>query len=203
MEVKIYAGEEALRQIRGPWEELQHHPNTDLEHYLLVCKTREEVISPWAFSVWEGSACKTIVVGRIEKKLLRPKIGYARLPSIRTKALQILHEGVLGELDQFGVNKLVETVLVILREEQLNLADFCALPERYCSLWERLRSVKGRTIGVSRPRWAIHRRMKLENSPQFLLEEMQTKHRNYIKNKEKNFIRHFQVILYGIGLGIP
>src|SRR5438067_11200351 len=80
--VRTHIGAQAISQIRSEWERLQHHPNSDFDHCLLVCRLRREVINPWALSVWDGAHCRAIVAGRLEQTRLRPRLGYATLPSV-------------------------------------------------------------------------------------------------------------------------
>lgn len=72
MDEWIHVPEKETLVIGEPWEKLQYHPNSDFEHYLLVCRLRKKVVFPWALSIWEGRGCKAIVAGRIEDTVVRP-----------------------------------------------------------------------------------------------------------------------------------
>ena len=116
--------EAEIREIHEPWEALQHHPNSDLEHFLLVCRFRKDVVSPFAFSVWRDGECVCIIAGRIEKTVLRPRIGYLRLPGLIVNALQIVHGGILGELDEKGADALVKAISGRLARGNIEIATF-------------------------------------------------------------------------------
>lgn len=191
-----HIGEKDILAIREPWEELQHHPNSDFEHYLLVCKLRKEIVSPWALSIWKEGECKGIVAGRIEDTMIRPQIGYAKLPRVKTRALQIIHEGILGEMDFQGAEALVSTIDEMLRARKVDMVNFPSLPERFSCLWEALRKENRMTIGVINPRWSVHRALTLEKKPGFLLERMRSKHRSYLKRMEKDLERSSGKISY-------
>lgn len=186
-----HIGEKDILAIREPWEELQHHPNSDFEHYLLVCKLRKEIVSPWALSIWKEGECKGIVAGRIEDTMIRPQIGYAKLPRVKTRALQIIHEGILGEMDFQGAEALVSTIDEMLRARKVDMVNFPSLPERFSCLWEALRKENRMIIGVINPRWSVHRALTLEKKPGFLLERMRSKHRSWVKRKEKELLEAF------------
>src|SRR3954468_16162109 len=125
--VKTHVGIEALSRIRGDWEKLQYHPNSDLDHCLMVCRLRSEVLDPWALSVWDGEKCQAIVVGRLEVNRLRPRIGYANLPSVKAKELTIIHEGLLGEVDDEASQAIVATLFQMLNKGQADLVSIHSL----------------------------------------------------------------------------
>ena len=188
---RLHIGVKEILAIREPWEKLQHHPNSDFEHYLLVCSLRKEVVSPWALSICESGQCKAIVAGRIEDTVIQPQIGYAKLPGVKARALQIIHEGILGEIDSQGGEALVSSIDEMLRARQVDMVNFHFLPERFSYLWEALKKEDRRAAGVKNPKWSVHRALTLEKKPGFLLERMRSKHRSWVRRKEKELLQAF------------
>lgn len=182
---KSHVGFEAVCQLRSEWEKLQYHPNSDLDHCLLVCRLRSEVLHPWALSVWDGDHCQAIVAGRLEQNRLRPRLGYARLPGVAARVLIILHEGILGELDAEASQAVVAVLFQTLREGQADLVSLHALPEGLTGVWDALRSRSRQTLGVVSPAWTIHRTLTLSREPGFLLRNMRSKHRSWVKRKDR------------------
>lgn len=189
---KVHYGESAILEVEECWKAFQHHPNSDCEHFLLVCKLRKEVISPWAFSIWKDAKCQAIIAGRIEEIILRPAIGYAELPGIKAKALFLIHEGILGEVDEDGSEALLETLIDLLRSGNIDVVSFHHLSEKQSAIWASLKKRERMAIGVSNPRWSTHHALKLEKKPGFLLEKMRSKHRSWIKRKEKELYEAFK-----------
>ena len=184
-ECRTYYGEYAIQELKSIWERLQHHPNSDYEHLLLVCNLRGEVIDPFALGLWANGNCNALVAGRVEETVLRPAIGYARLPGPRVKAITIVHEGLLGVMEQRDADAAVEA----LRTASLGLgADVIGihfLPEDHL-IWNALRRKPGIAMGIKRPHWTIHRTLRLGKEPGFLLRQMRSKHRAWIRRKQRD-----------------
>lgn len=189
-QLKLHVGKDKIMALEEPWRSLQHHPNSDFEHFLLVCSLRSEVVAPLAFSFWKGDRCVGIVCGRIENISLGPTIGYLKLPSFKTKCLTIIHKGILGEIDEEGAYALMNSIKRVLQEYDLDLATFHHLPERFEFIWKALRHERF-TMGAKNPKWTIHRALTLESKPGFLLNRMSSKHRSWVRRKEREINESF------------
>lgn len=77
--IETHVGVESVGQIRPEWERLRFHPNSDLNHCLLVCRLRSEVLHPWAMSVRDGDQRRAIVAGRLAQNRLRLGLAGASL----------------------------------------------------------------------------------------------------------------------------
>ncbi|MGB9553768.1 MAG: GNAT family N-acetyltransferase, partial [bacterium] len=71
------------------------------------------------------------------------------------------------------------------------MVSFHHLQEKHSALWEALKGYSGPSIGISKPNWSIHRALSIEKKPGFLLERMRSKHRSWIKKKEKELAQAF------------
>ncbi len=189
--VQTHVGLEEVCRIRGEWEKLQYHPNSDLDHCLLVCRLRSEVLHPWALSVWDGDDCRAIVAGRLEQNRLRPRLGYANLPGFPTKALVIVHEGILGELSDEASQTVVEALFQTLDQGQADVINLHALPETFSAIWAALRQLSRQTLGAVSPVWTVHRQLALPKEPGFLVKNMRSKHRSWVKRKERELSESF------------
>lgn len=189
-EVKIHRGADSIASIRKEWENLQHHPNSDYEHFMLVCGLRPHVIAPWALSVWNSNQCRSLIIGRIEQARIRPEIGYFRLPGIPTKLLTIIHEGILGEIGDEAAEAVVSTLEGILRKREVEVISIHMLREE-SPLWQALRRRNLKTVGLTHTRWMTHRGLKLEKEPGFLIRNMRSKHRSWIRRKQRELEEAF------------
>jgi len=189
-EVKIHRGEDSIHNIRNVWESLQHHPNSDYEHFILVCGLRPDVIAPWVLSVWNSNQCRSLITGRIEQAMIRPEIGYFMFPGIHAKSLTIIHEGILGEMDENGAEAVVSTLEEILRRREAEVISIHMLHEK-SPFWQALRCRNMLALGIDHTRWLTHRGLKLEKEPGFLLRNMRSKHRSWIKRKERELEEAF------------
>uniref|UniRef100_A0A7V3JAC2 GNAT family N-acetyltransferase n=1 Tax=candidate division CPR3 bacterium TaxID=2268181 RepID=A0A7V3JAC2_UNCC3 len=192
MKKNIYSEEEQIYKIGESWMRLAHHPNSDLEHFLLVCKLRKQVLSPWVFSVNDGGECKAIIAGRIEENILRPRIGYLKLPGIKVRSLAIIHNGILGELDkEGGAEAFLLELLEMFRRDEVQVVVFSHLKEGHIALWNIL-SKMNNSMGIRRPNWVNHRALRIKSDPEFLLKRLSSKHRSWLKNREKKLKEMFQ-----------
>jgi hypothetical protein len=188
---KIYRSRAELEEVREFWVRTQFHPNTDFDHFLLVCDLRREVIGPCVISLWKNGNCRALVVARLERRTVRPQIGYVRLLGIPATALTILHSGIVGTLDDTGARDVAAAVIHLLAERHADMASVNLLPETE-ALWAALGAatmVSG--IHGTAPRWSIHRDLILANEPGFLLRQMRSKHRAWIRRKEKDLEARF------------
>src|ERR1017187_3792743 len=85
--VRIHRSAVEVEELRPFWLKEQSHPNSDLEHFLLVCRLRTEVISPCVLSLWQDGSCRCLLAGRIEHLAIQPRVGYLQMPLMRRRAL--------------------------------------------------------------------------------------------------------------------
>lgn len=189
--VKTHVGIEAVCRIRGEWEKLQYHPNSDLDHCLLVSRLRSEVLHPCALSVWDGDQCRAIVAGRLEQNRLRPRLGYATLPGVPATVLAIVHEGILGKLNEDDSQAVVEALFQMLHQGLADVVSLHALPDTFPALWDALRARPRQTLGVVSPMWSVHRELTLPKEPGLLVKNMRSKHRSWVKRKERELSEAF------------
>jgi len=183
-EVHIHTGADGLLEIRDSWQALQHHHNSDYEHVLLVCGLLPEVIAPWAATVWERDQCRALVVGRLEHAVVRPDIGYAKLPGLRAKVVTIIHEGILGGLEENGADGVVGALEEMLARRDVDVV-FVHMLREESALWPALRGRTIPAVGLDLPQWTTHRELTLKKEPDFLLRAMRSKHRSWVKRKER------------------
>jgi hypothetical protein len=188
LHVKVHQSENEVEELRAFWTETQKHPNSDLDHFLLVCRLRPEVIGCFVFSLWQQGSCVAVVAGRIGYLELQPRIGYLKLPCVRGRMLTIIHEGVLGQLCSSGASAVVVRIKQLLSDRVVDMASFNGLMEG-SPLLDSIRGIGGCTLGAINPHWAEHRELKLASQPGFLVQAMKSKHRSWIRKKTTDLER--------------
>ena len=184
-EIRVYRSASELDEVREFWLANQRHPNTDFEHFLLVCLLRGEVAGPWVVAVRHDGRYRALVVGRLERRIVPLQVGYLRLPGVRATALTILHSGVIGQLDEEAAGAVATEIERFLLDGDVDLATVNLLPESD-PLWSALTRSSQGLVGKTRPRWSTHRELALPSEPGFLLRDMRSKHRAWIRRKEKD-----------------
>lgn len=189
--VQVYQGPSELQTLAEAWRGLQHHPNSDFEHFMLVCRLRSEVVTPMALGFWVDGTCRAIMAGRLERLLLRPSFGYAKLPVMSAIVLTFIHEGILGVLDSRMAAAAIAVLSGMMARRDMDAVSFHMLPERVSSLWGAVQKQAAHFSGTLICDWAIHREMTLQNQPGYLLSQMRAKHRGWIRKKERDLEKAF------------
>lgn len=164
------------------WMKMQWHPNADYEHYRLVCDLRNGV-EPFVLGVWHEDVCVALLVGRRESVRLSRSIGYVSLPGIRATAITIIYAGLLGALDRGAASAIVAELRSRLKDGSGDILIINLLREDE-ALWSVL--PRRRFLGRQPSYWAIHWELSLRSTPGFLLKEMRSKHRYWLKRKQKD-----------------
>lgn len=175
---------EAVGTLRSAWARWQCHPNSDLDHYLLICQSRRDSCEPYVLCVEDSQGPVAILAGRIEVGELAPSIGYIRPLRISVRRLAVIHQGVLGAVDERVANLLVERLLQTMQEDAIDVIELFHLPEASVVLQSSLIRI-ARWWRDRRPRWSEHWELTLPREQGGLLRRMSSKHRSWIRRKER------------------
>lgn len=184
--VKIHRSETEVEQLRSFWIEKQRHPNSDLDHFLLICRLRTEVIGPCVLSLWQNGSCCCVLAGRLEHLAVQPRVGYFKMPRIRGRALSLIYEGAIGQLGPFEADLMSARIKQFLADRDVDVAVFSGLAEG-SPMFASIRAMGRRVLGVANPRWAEHRELALQSRPGFLVQAMKSKHRSWARKKTREF----------------
>lgn len=190
-EIHTHFGFEKINALQKQWEPLQWHPNTDFEHFVLVCRHRPRVLAPCAVSVGPDNSCTAIVAARLEEEVFRPYLGYLKLPGIRCRRLAVLHGGVLGALDAAAVPLVLNALKRLAVDNRADVIWFNHLPETAVGLWDALQSKRSGSWRIVPLQEARHWELTLPKERGFLLARMRSKHRSWIKRKENEFAKAY------------
>jgi hypothetical protein len=173
---------EELVGVRQQWEQWQSHVNSDLAQFELVCRLRSEIESPYVMVVERGEGPGTLVAGRLERAQIAIGVGYLRLGRVRARVIAVIHEGVMGELDDDGATELVAHLRSALANGIADAVDFHHLPEG-SPLLLALQRHGPRWFCEKAPRWSTHRDMTLPRGS--TAELLKSKHRHHFRNRQK------------------
>jgi hypothetical protein len=74
-EVKFIRSIGEVEELRSIWERMQCHPNTDIDHYLTVVGSLEDVIRPHVILFSQNGQPKALAVGRLERRDMSITLG--------------------------------------------------------------------------------------------------------------------------------
>lgn len=115
---------EEVERLRPVWQRLQRHPNTDIDFYLTILKSRPQIERPCVILVRRGGQPRLLLIGRIEKRPLELTLGYKNLRGPMARVMMILYEGVLGKGDAEDYALVLEQLQRMLRGGEFDLAEF-------------------------------------------------------------------------------
>ena len=181
---------EELETVRGYWEAWQTHPNSDFSHFQLVCRLRSEVLCPYVAVVERDGRPCALLAARLERTHFVPAIGYFKPIRIPATVLTVIHEGLLGQVDEKIGEELVRHVWSFLSSGAADAAVFHQLPE-HSPLLGALLIHKPKFWCQRKPVWSKHWYIELPEEEGFILRNMKRENRKWLVRREKKLSSDF------------
>lgn len=172
-----------LEGVRGSWEQWQTHVNSDLAQFALVCSLRPEVESPFVVVVEQAGMASALVMGRLERTVIAPTVGYIAPVRMRARVLAVMHQGVIGHLDEHAATAVVRFLWSVLESGGADAINFHHLPEGSPLLGALLREGP-RWLCEKSPRWSTHREMNVPAQGSLLETKVAAKHRSRLRKRQ-------------------
>lgn len=185
LSVRFHRSAKDVEALRPWWETHCAHPNSELDHYLMVCALSANVLGPAVISVWSAGECLVAIAGRLEKTRLRGRLGYWHLPGLSARVLTFIHQGVIGDLHPEAAAAVVAELNRLLADDEADLVVFNLFPEE-SPLWPALAAHPSRVLGLKHPAWSPHWELSLQTERGFILKDMRAKHRGWIRRKQRD-----------------
>lgn len=116
-----------LEQIRNEWEKFSFHPDFEYEKHVITISTRPDVGGPLTIHVKMDGKTAGMIIGQLENKQEKLKIGYFPLGTIRVKQFAASHGGFLGSAIDLGSSTMQSILDKLLQDEQIDRAYFINL----------------------------------------------------------------------------
>lgn len=185
MSLRIINNLAELEKVKTFWEKRQTNPNCDFEQFRLVCRSRKEVECPYVMALeCEGDLC-ALLCSRLERISFTPRIGYLNPLKIPASVITVIHDGLVGEIDSTAARMMIEHLWSSLSRGEADAVIFSNLSE-HSPLMAALMKHAPEWWCEKEPAWSTHRSMALGNEPGFLLKSMRSKHRGWIRKKQKD-----------------
>ena len=183
MIIKTIRNLQEIETVRACWEAWQNHPNSDYEHFNLICRLRQDLVRPLVLSVECDGQPLALLVARLERRRLAPAIGYFKPIKISTKIITVLYQGMLGSMDKNIGEVLVEHVRTLLVTGDADMVVFNNLSED-SPLLQALAVHDSKWYYEKKPNLSVHWEMAIPEGRQFLQQKVRSKHRNWIRKKQ-------------------
>lgn len=119
-EIKVAKSFEEVEAIRDIWIQMQREEslsslNTDIDRYLAIVESLKETVRPYIFVLYCNNAASAIVIGRLETRRIKCRIGYATIFKPSLRCLTIVYGGILGKPSEQVSVKIVHELMNILK----------------------------------------------------------------------------------------
>ena len=190
MHIRAIRTLQELAPVRAHWQQWQDHVNNDLAQFELVCRHRTEVESPWVIVIEQDSENNrdsdpdALLLGRIERNAFAPSIGYLQPVRMPARVLVVIHQGLLGRLDDAAAGEVIGYLRSQLRSGVADAVAFHHLPE-HSPLWRALQAERGTWSSMKAPRWSTHHEMLLPDDGSTVDRKLSAKHRSNMRRHQK------------------
>ncbi|MGA3165848.1 MAG: GNAT family N-acetyltransferase [Terriglobia bacterium] len=189
--VKILRSAAEIEDFRETWKSWQCHPNSDLDFYLTILRLRPEILRPHVIVVHQGGSPDAMLVGRVEEREIRFKIGYATIFKSRARLLVFIYAGLLGNDSTENCATLAREVMKSLRQGEADAALLANVKvdsplHRFAT---RIPFFWARDFSPAlQPHWS----MTLPASVDEVYRRMSEHHRSEIRRKGKKLLAHYE-----------
>ena len=127
-EVRVIRSLAELEPLRESWKAWPGHYFSDIDVQLTVMKSRVEVLCPHVLAVWRNGALDAILVGRLERKRLRFKVGYFTLFHPEVRCITFVYDAIRGNASAENTRLLLDAVTKCLAAGEADVAMFEFVP---------------------------------------------------------------------------
>ena len=128
---------DGMESVRSFWNAHESHPNNDLDYFILIARSRKEVLGPLVIVLETGDKLHATLAGRIEDTRQKLRFGYMSCGSIRVRKLSLVTSGGLGEISCDDARRLIELIRSTLSVRRL---DFAVLHNQPVDSWLALKA---------------------------------------------------------------
>ncbi len=179
-------------EVQSSWPLPASDPNAEFEHFHLVCRLRPNVLEPYVLRVDGKDPAETtfVLVGRLEEQTRRGRLAYLRLGRVRLKAWVGIYGGCLGKPSLAQAEAALGHLVGLLSSQAVDVLEFHGLRED-ASWWEALAKLGSRAPQFYATPWIPHYRLHLEDDPDFLWGRLRSKHRSWLRGRERRLQERF------------
>lgn len=123
-ELKIFRSLAELEILRDSWKAWPGHRDADIDIYRMVVESSKEVLRPHVIALYRDGKPDVILIGRLERKGFKFKVGYVPLYSPRVRCLTFVYGAVRGNSSPENILALLQEVLRCLHVSEADLAQF-------------------------------------------------------------------------------
>lgn len=127
-DIKVVNNLRDIEALRTVWEAMQWHPNADIDYYLTVVNSHDEILQPYIVMLYKNGTPAAMLIGRIENRRIGIKMGYKVLLKPIVQSITINYGGILGNTDNANAAILINYLLTVLKQGKYDVAFFNSVP---------------------------------------------------------------------------
>jgi hypothetical protein len=184
--VRVADTVEEIETLRSFWTKYNRHPESDIDFVLMLASVRPEIVRPHILAAYEGDQPVALLVGRLEKTTVRPRIGYLKLFPISVSQFVFVGGGLLGDASDRVATAMVREIKKSLNNGHADRVLISYFPiesilskfvRSDCSIWCRSFA----------PHAVQHWKTSLPQNLEFFLAKRPKKHRYWLRRIQKVF----------------
>jgi hypothetical protein len=188
--VRILRSQAELDSIREDWSKLSEHPHAHPDFFHKVIETSPSVRHPFVLVIERDGHISSMLLGRLEDFQLDVRIGYAKLPRPKVRALVFLYGGLLGNPSTEDSALMVDAVNKVLAKGEAAMAMFNHL-RTDSALYPLLATRPSYLVRDHFPSVAIHRRVGTCEGTEEFWRRLPYKVRGNLRWNVKSFLKPF------------
>jgi hypothetical protein len=190
LNIKIYSDLDSIKEIADDWDNLADKWLNDLGFFNIISSSRDNVISPYVFCVYEGEKLISILPGRLEHSYLSCKFAYKELYRPKVKSIALIYNGHIGDKSVAVCEFLIQEILKALSKEKADIALLSHLDIK-SNLYNASDSQIPRLLRSYKQKTELHWRFDLPPTIEEVLAMRNAKSRNRIKSYAKKLDKDY------------
>lgn len=188
--VKVLQTVSEVEQERALWTRWPGHRDSEIDFYLMILRSRPEVLSPYILVAYQNNCPQAMLIGRVEKRRLDFRVGYFSVLRPSAQILAFIAWGLRGDASPESSQALVEEILKSLRRGEADAATltFVDVNSSICKLGKELPGALSRDFHTSAN---VHWRMDLAKSIDEVYARFSSDHRGQLRRKAKKLVAEF------------
>lgn len=179
-----------IESVRTVWNEMQTHPNVDIDLYQIVLNTRLDILEPYVILLSYNDRPIAMLVGRIEEKTIDFKLGYKSFFLSKVRSLTVIYGGLMGDMTVSRAELLLSEVIDFLNRKEVDVVFFSQLPLD-SPMYQLATSNPPFFCRDYFPKVSLHWRMLLPATLDDFYNSLSTKHRHELRRKDRKLIKTY------------
>src|SRR5437762_760225 len=188
--VRVVRSVSEAEQLRDTWTRWTGHRDSQIDFFLDFIRSRDEVVRPHIIVLSRGSRPEAMLIGRLERTRVPPKIGYLQLGGIPVRCLTFVYGGLRGDASDDNCRWLLRSVVESLGNSEADVA-LLHHPNTNSSLYRQALQVPSFASRDHAPQPAAHFFMRLPESINAVFQQRSHDHRKELRRKSKKLLAAF------------